>query len=279
MHSYGVSEVERLLGLSRSTIRGLIAGGFVSPARGPRRAYRFSFQDLIVLKTARALRLARIPGRRIGRSLRALRAQLPASVPLSGLRISAVGNQVAVHLGERRWHADSGQYLLELEVSVKRGALRILERGKDGAEAAPDRRAQAQRCLERGQQLECTDDDAAVLAYERALALDPDLTPARINLGLLHHAAGRHVEAEAVYLAGLGRDRSPDPMLLFNLAVLLEDRGQPRAAEARYLEALRADPEFADAHFNLARLCELGGDAQRALRHLAAYRKLVRSRR
>jgi tetratricopeptide (TPR) repeat protein len=279
MHSYGVSEVERLLGLSRSTIRALIAGGFVSPARGPRRAYRFSFQDLIVLKTARALRLARIPGRRIGRSLRALRAQLPASVPLSGLRISAVGDEVAVHLGERRWHADSGQYLLELEVSITRGALRILERGKDSAAAAPDRRAQAESWLERGQQLERTDADAAVDAYERALALDPSLAAARINLGLLHHAAGRHEAAEAVYRGGLHRDRSPDPMLLFNLAVLLEDRGQTRAAEERYLEVLRADPDFADAHFNLARLCELAGEPQRALRHLAAYRKLVRSRR
>jgi Tfp pilus assembly protein PilF len=278
MHSYGVSEVERLLGLSRSTIRALIAGGFVSPARGPRRAYRFSFQDLIVLKTARALRLARVPGRRIGRSLRALRAQLPPSVPLSGLRISAVGDEVAVHLGERRWHADSGQYLLELEVSVTRGALRILERGKDSAPAAAGRRLQAERWLERGQQLEPTDADAAVGAYERALALDPSLAAARINLGLLHHAAGRHEAAEAVYRAGLGRDRSPDPVLLFNLAVLLEDRGQTRAAEERYLEALRADPDFADAHFNLARLCELGGEPQRALRHLAAYRKLVRSR-
>ena len=55
MQSYSVRDVERLLRLSRSTIQGLIKGGFVKPTRGPRRQYRFSFQDLIVLRTARAL--------------------------------------------------------------------------------------------------------------------------------------------------------------------------------------------------------------------------------
>ena len=38
MHPYGVRDVEKLLGLPRSTIRALIAAGFVSPARGPRDA-------------------------------------------------------------------------------------------------------------------------------------------------------------------------------------------------------------------------------------------------
>ena len=39
MHQYGVRDVEKLLGLPRSTIRALIAAGFVSPARGPRNAW------------------------------------------------------------------------------------------------------------------------------------------------------------------------------------------------------------------------------------------------
>ena len=37
MHSYSVRDVERVLQLSRSTIQGLIDGGFVKPARGARR--------------------------------------------------------------------------------------------------------------------------------------------------------------------------------------------------------------------------------------------------
>ena len=61
MHQYGVRDVEKLLRLPRSTIRTLIEAGFVSPARGPRNAWRFSFQDLIVLRTAQALAAAKVP--------------------------------------------------------------------------------------------------------------------------------------------------------------------------------------------------------------------------
>ena len=66
-----MQEVEKLLRLPRSTIRALIDAGFVSPTRGPRNAWLFSFQDLIVLRTAQALALAKVPQKRITRSIRA----------------------------------------------------------------------------------------------------------------------------------------------------------------------------------------------------------------
>ena len=72
MHSYGVRDVEKLLRLPRSTIRSLIEAGFVSPARGPRNSWRFSFQDLIVLRTAEALAAANVPRRRAWISSRSL---------------------------------------------------------------------------------------------------------------------------------------------------------------------------------------------------------------
>src|SRR5260221_10282847 len=96
MNSYGVKDVEKLLRLPRSTIRALIAAGFVSPARGPRRAWQFSFQDLIVLRTAQALADAKVPAQRITRSLKELRRQLPDKMPLSGFSIGAAGNHVVV---------------------------------------------------------------------------------------------------------------------------------------------------------------------------------------
>src|SRR5829696_6377422 len=113
MHPYGVRDVEKLFRLSRSTIRSLIDAGFVSPARGPRNAWRFSFQDLIVLRTARALAAAKVPNRRITKSIHELRRQLPDSMPLSGLSICAVADHVVVKEGGSRWQVQSGQYLLE----------------------------------------------------------------------------------------------------------------------------------------------------------------------
>src|SRR5258706_12558914 len=112
MHQYGVRHVEKLLRLPRSTIRALIAAGFVSPARGPRSEWRFSFQDLIVLRTAQALADANVPPRRITRSVRELRRHLPDAMPLSGLSICAVAHPVAGKEGGGCWQADSGKHLL-----------------------------------------------------------------------------------------------------------------------------------------------------------------------
>jgi len=70
VHQFGVREVEKLLRLPRSTIRALVEAGFVTPGRGPRNTLRFSFQDLIVLRTAQALAAAQVPARRITRSLK-----------------------------------------------------------------------------------------------------------------------------------------------------------------------------------------------------------------
>src|SRR5437868_3887167 len=114
MNSYGVADVEKLLRLPRSTIRALIKAGFVAPAKAGK-VLRFSFQDLIVLRTAQALASANVPAARITRSLKALRNQLPQAMPLSGLSIGAVGARVVVRGGAAQRQVDSGQYLLAFE--------------------------------------------------------------------------------------------------------------------------------------------------------------------
>src|SRR4029453_7886560 len=116
MQSYSVRDVERVLRLSRGTIRGLIDIGFVKPARGARREYRFSFQDLIVLRAARALIQAKVSRRRIRRSLEDLRRHLPETLPMSGLSITAIGDRVVVRDGVSHFQVDDGQYVLGLDV-------------------------------------------------------------------------------------------------------------------------------------------------------------------
>ena len=83
--------VQAMLGLSRSVVAGLIAAGFVAPTRGARNEWRFTFRDLMLLRTAHGLQAANIPPRRILRALARLKATLPAELPLTGLRISAIG--------------------------------------------------------------------------------------------------------------------------------------------------------------------------------------------
>jgi tetratricopeptide (TPR) repeat protein len=67
-----------------------------------------------------------------------------------------------------------------------------------------------------------------------------------------------------------------DGTLLFNLAIVLEDRKQPAEAADMYRAALVETPDLPDAHYNLALLCEAAGLKQEAIRHLSAYRKLRR---
>ena len=261
MPSYSVRDVERVLRLSPAVTRGLIRAGFVKPVRGPRRAYRFSFQDLIVLRTARALLDARVPAKRVRRSLDRLRRELPAALPLSGLAISAVGDRVVVRDGEKRWQADSGQYLLGLDVTLENGLLQVVEHKAATVPAATPPAAGARQAeperdwFAEGLTLESTDPASALAAYRRAAQEDPHNAAAWINWGRLLHVLGETVEAEAVY--GEARARiGEDPLLLFNQAVLLEDVGKTAAALAAYQGALAADPDLADCHYNLARLYE-----------------------
>lgn len=291
MHQYNMRDVERLLQLPRSTLASLVRLGFVRPTRGPRRQYLFSFQDLIVLRTARALMEADIPRRRVRRSLGQLRERLPETVPLSGLAICAVGDQVVVREGADRWQADDGQYLLGFEVTVRNGILRMSEHRqarssaavaaataqsaeKAAAAAAGGVAGDAERWFSEGSRLESIDAAAALTAYSRAAAADPASAAAWINWGRLLHESGDARAAETVYRRAL-EHCGADSLLLFNLGVALEDLGEPQAALEAYHGAISEDPNLADCHYNLARLYESAGKTQHAIRHLGQYRRLM----
>lgn len=275
MQTFSVQEVERVLRLSRSTIRGLVKTGFVQPSRGPKRQLLFSFQDLIVLRAARALLEAKIPRRRITRSLEDLRRHLPEQIPLSGLSISAVGDRVVVRDGNHQFQVDDGQYVLGLDVSVENGVLRVVEhKEKTQAETPPPQ--SAEDYFDQALHLEESDPKAAQATYEQAVKLDPTYAAAWINLGRLLHTRHDEKKAELVYRRAL-QECGSDPVLLFNLGVVLEDMNQFDEAIEAYQGAITQDPNLADGHFNLARLYEALGKEQHALRHLGQYRRLVNS--
>jgi tetratricopeptide (TPR) repeat protein len=277
MPSYSVQDVERVLHLSRSTIRGLVAAGFVKPERGVRREYRFTFRDLIVLRTARALIEAKVPRKRIHQSLEDLRRHLPETVPLSGLSICAVGERVVVRDGKTRWQADNGQYLLGLDVALENGVLHWVERSAAIPDVtnghAVDTKTAEQWFIE-GLELESADVRAARRAYEHAVKLDPHHLASWINWGRLLHEQGATAEADKVYERALA-ECGPDPLLMFNRGVLLEDLGNAGAALEAYQAAIEEDPDLADCHYNLARLYEAQGKLQHAIRHLGQYRRLL----
>jgi tetratricopeptide (TPR) repeat protein len=246
----------------------------VTPKRGRRRELRFSFQDLIVLRTARALIAAEVPRRRITRSLEELRRNLPDTVPLSGLSICAVGDRVVVRDGIAHWQADDGQYLLGLDVGAQDGVLRVIERAPEQTplEAVPETADTFSQALA----VEDNDPRAAIKLYQQTTATDRCNIAAWINWGRLHHELGELQEAEGVYRRA-SLECGPDALLMFNLGVVLEDTGQVEPALEAYRAAIEQDPALADCHYNLARLYESIDRPQHAIRHFGQYRRLVRN--
>ena len=260
-----------MLGLSRHVVAGLVGAGFVRPTRGRRNEWRFTFQDLALLRTAHALRSHAIPPRRILRSLSRLQATLPAELPLSGLRITAVGADVAVRDRHGRLRADTGQLLLDFDVTPVAGSVAILER--PASVAATRETAQAHH--EHALRIEPTDPAAAEAAYLQALAMAPGLEDAWLNLGALLGSAGRY--DELLRLCDAGLLHCPDAALIhYNRGVALDHLERIDEAVASYQRSLVLDPALADAHFNLAQLFQQAGEERGALRHYSAYRRLQR---
>ena len=76
MHAYDTKDLERLFGLPASAVRALARAGNIQPVRRSGRLH-YSFHDLVVLRTASALRAAKISSQRINKTLQELRSALP----------------------------------------------------------------------------------------------------------------------------------------------------------------------------------------------------------
>ena len=263
---YTLKRVQELLGLTPTVVRTLVTKGFVKPARGPRNELRFTFQDLLLLKTAEALRRAEVPTRRIVASLTSLLNELPADAALTGLRITSAGAGVVVREVDGIREATTGQLLLDFEVQVEAGSVvRVADHGATQDERERD-------WFRLGEALEETDAQKAEEAYRQALAADPNRVDALVNLGALLCDQKRCSEAVLLFdYAIAGGVRSA--LLHYNHAIVLEDVGEYARAVEAYRAALELEPHMADAHYNLGLLLEREGDGQGALRHFSASRR------
>jgi len=297
MKGYTTREVAEVLGLPTSKILGWTRSGLLTPERGERGTYLYSFQDIVLLRAARELLDADVPTRRVKAALEALRAQLPVGRPLSAVHISALGDRILVRDDDAVWEPDSGQLRMDFAVAeVAKAAAPVAKRAlsearialdaqdtrsstgdaqDDGGEDASDvDAASADDWYNTALDLEAVDVDDAMSAYRRALDLEPDHADAHLNLGRLLHEHGELTGAETHYRAAAAADTS-GARPLYNLGVVLEDQGREVQAIAAYERALALDERLATAHFNLARLYESRGNEAGALSHLAAYKRLI----
>lgn len=290
---YSVEDVAQLLGVSLRQVNAFVRAGFLAPATGADGRAQFSFQDVVLLRTAQGLVGADIAPARVKRALKKLKEQLPDGKPLTGVSIAAEGNRIVVRDGAARWNPESGQALFDFRVDeLAKGAAQLTDfkpraakgqkdggRGKAAGGAATEENADAEYS-EDWYGVGCAredegDRDGAIAAYKRALAADESHVDAHINLGRMLHERGDTPLAVGHYQRALEL-RPGDSIAAFNLGVALEDQERLDEAASAYLQAVSADPRSADAHYNLAGVYERMGDRAGAIRHLRAYKQLTR---
>ncbi len=272
MKGYTTGEVADLLGMRPRRVREYARSGILDPERGPGNRYRFGFQDLVLLRTAKGLLDARVPQRRILRALRRLKEQLPRDLSLTAVRIAADGDEVVVREHGRAWAPASGQMHLVFDVAELAARVEPLaDRALGEAEADTD---SALEWFELGVELEAYAPAQAREAFTRALALEPGHPDSLLHLGRLFYEEGATEAAIVHYRRALEASGGGHAAAAFHLGVALEDAGRGRAARDAFIVAVGADPGWADAHYHLSRTCERLGDGLSALRHMKAYRAL-----
>lgn len=267
MSGYSTREVADLVGLPAEQVRRYARAGVLSPWRGPRGEYRFDFRDMVLLRTARSLRDARVPPRRAVRALTRLAAELGDAQSLTGLRIEASGGAVVVHRDDAYWDAATGQG--HLDFSVQELAGQVAELRQRRFDAARPVTLDADDFFNLGVDLEEVDPARAEDAYRHALDLDQSHADCHVNLGRLLQSRGRPADALAEYQRALHLAKEHQ-LALFNLGTLFDEQDDLETAAQFYRRA----PDVADAHYNLCRIFELRGDEIAALRHLKRYRQL-----
>ena len=274
MASYSTREAAELLGLSQERVRRLAESASLHPERSHRGWYRFDFRDLVLLRTALELENSGVSPRRLLRSLRDLKRQLPEDRPLTAIRIKLEADELVVQDDDLAWNPESGQVRMGLQVESAGADVESLDRRR-ARPVATEKRLEAADWYELGCGLQAQSPEQAAEAFRRAVELDASLADAHINLGVLMHERSDLEGAEMCYRLAL-RANLESATAAYNLGVVLEDLGKPEEATEVYRRAIECDPLLADAYYNLSRLYERAGDRAAALRHLRSYSELVK---
>jgi len=259
----------RAIGLTDRQAKQFERSGLIQPLDA------YAFSDLVALRTIVRLKSKKLPPKRIAEILEALKTRWNESQnPLSELKLTGEGRRIHVQLGSLIMDAISGQLLLDF-ADAQASQLLELPRGREGAREAERKHREAEHWFQKGVELEQTENslEKALDAYRIALALDPSLTAAMVNMGTIYFSGRLLDKAEKYYRMAV--EANPNyPLAQFNLGNLHDERGRTHEALKHYLAALKLDPQYADAHYNVALLYQSTGETLKAMHHWRTYLRL-----
>jgi tetratricopeptide (TPR) repeat protein len=269
MSGYRTKEVAELIGLNTDQVRHYVRRRLVVPGRGERGEFRFSFQDVVLLKTAKGLMDASVSTRKAYRALIKLKKELEQVKSLSSVRIYADGTTVVVRDDTHVWEVETGQTQLDFSTQELAGNVaEIADKHVQDAAVADD--LDTDEWYNLGLDLEEVDPEKAPDAYKQAIRLDPKNADAHVNLGRLYQLGGDLKHAKRHYELALTA-RPGHQLAYYNLGTVFDELDEMNQAAEFYQQA----PGIPDAHYNLARIRELQGDEVSALRHMRQYRDLM----
>ena len=272
MTGYTTKEVAELIGLNTDQVRHYVRRKLIQPRRGERGEFRFSFQDVVLLRTAKGLMDAKVSTRKAYRALVKLQAELAQVKSLSSVRIYANGPNVVVQDDNNIWEVETGQVALDFAVQEASTVVQKVEAIAEQhiSEAAMAEDLDSDEWYNLGLDLEEVDADKAPDAYKQAIRLEPKNADAHVNLGRLYQLDGNLKLAKRHYELALTA-RPGHQLAYYNLGTVFDELDETEKAAEFYEQA----PAIPDAHYNLARICELRGDEVSAHRHMRHYRDLM----
>ena len=99
--------------------------------------------------------------------------------------------------------------------------------------------------------------DAAIAAYNKSLALKPNDASLYNQMGIIYGAEKKIPEASAALAKAAQLDPAMAPKAYYNAGAIMVNGGQSDQAVDFFQKAIQADPNYADAHYQLG-ICLMG---------------------
>lgn len=264
---YTAAQVSRIVEEPLSVVRGWMRRGLLQPAKVANRLAWFEFKDILLARNLGRLAASGVSTAQVRQSLAEIAQWVPDGEQIVG-RLEAWDRGLRIRLHDGGWAEPSGQRLMDFD-SVDRRKTPRVSAFPEGDQSHGRWFSEAVEAEERG------DLGRAADAYARALEASAEASPEAspeaetlFNLGNVLYELGREADAAERYLQAIEADRD-FAEAWNNLGNCLVAIGKLDEAIHAYQTALALEPSYPDAHCNLATIFDRTGQHDKAHAHRA----------